>query len=36
MKATAWLVPVFFVGATVILLSRTVGTSVNMDMVFSF
>ena len=34
MKATAWLVPVFFVGAAVILLSRTVGTLANMDMLF--
>jgi voltage-gated potassium channel len=34
MKATAWLVPVFFVGAAVILLSRTLGTHLNMDMLF--
>jgi voltage-gated potassium channel len=34
MRAAAWLVPVFFVGATVILLSRSVGTLANMDMVF--
>jgi voltage-gated potassium channel len=34
MRAAVWLVPVFFVGAVVILLSRTVGTLANMDMVF--
>ena len=34
MRAAAWLVPVFFVGAVVILLSRSVGTVANMDMVF--
>jgi voltage-gated potassium channel len=34
MRAAIWLVPVFFVGAAVILLSRTVGTLANMDMVF--
>jgi voltage-gated potassium channel len=34
MRATAWLVPVFFVGAAVILLSRILGTLANMDMVF--
>jgi voltage-gated potassium channel len=34
MMATAWLVPVFFVGASVILLSRSLGTLANMDMVF--
>ena len=34
LRAAAWLVPVFFVGATVILLSRSVGTRANMDMVF--
>jgi voltage-gated potassium channel len=34
MRAAVWLVPVFFVGAAVILLSRTVGTLANMDMVF--
>ena len=34
MRAAVWLVPVFFVGAIVILLSRTVGTLANMDMVF--
>lgn len=34
LRAAAWLVPVFFVGATVILLSRTVGTLANMDMLF--
>jgi voltage-gated potassium channel len=34
MRAVIWLVPVFFVGAAVILLSRTVGTLANMDMVF--
>jgi hypothetical protein len=34
MRAAVWLVPVFLVGATVILLSRTAGTLANMDMVF--
>ena len=34
MAAVVWLVPVFFVGAAVILLSRTAGTLANMDMVF--
>ena len=34
MRAAVWLVPVFFVGAVVILLSRSVGTVANMDMVF--
>jgi voltage-gated potassium channel len=34
MRAVVWLVPVFFVGASVILLSRTVGALANMDMVF--
>ena len=34
MRAAVWLVPVFFVGAAVILLSRTVGALANMDMVF--
>ena len=34
MRAAVWLVPVFFVGASVILLSRTVGVLANMDMVF--
>jgi voltage-gated potassium channel len=33
-RAIVWLVPVFFVGGAVILLSRTVGTFLNMDMVF--
>jgi voltage-gated potassium channel len=33
-RAAVWLVPVFFVGAVVILFSRTVGTLANMDMVF--
>ena len=34
MRAAIWLVPVFFVGAAVILLSRTIGSRANMDMVF--
>ena len=34
MTALAWLVPVFVVGAVVILLSRTVGTLAHMDTVF--
>lgn len=34
MRAAVWLVPVFLVGAAVILLSRTVGALANMDMVF--
>ena len=34
MRAAVWLVPVFFVGAAVILLSRIVGALANMDMVF--
>jgi voltage-gated potassium channel len=34
MRAAVWLVPVFFVGGAVILLSRTVGALANMDMVF--
>jgi voltage-gated potassium channel len=34
MRATPWLVPVFFVGAAAILLSRTVETLANMDMMF--
>jgi voltage-gated potassium channel len=34
MTAAIWLLPVFLVGAAVILLSRTVGTLANMDMVF--
>jgi voltage-gated potassium channel len=33
-RAAIWLVPVFFVGAAVILLSRTIGSRANMDMVF--
>ncbi len=34
LRAAVWLVPVFFIGAIVILLSRTVGSVLNMDMVF--
>jgi voltage-gated potassium channel len=34
MRAAIWLVPIFFVGAAVVLLSRTVGTLANMEMVF--
>jgi hypothetical protein len=34
MRAAVWLVPVFLVGTAVILLSRTVGSLANMDMVF--
>jgi voltage-gated potassium channel len=34
MRAAIWLVPVFFVGAAVIFLSRIVGSPANMDMVF--
>jgi voltage-gated potassium channel len=34
MAAVAWLVPVFFVGAAVILLSRTAGMLASMDIVF--
>jgi voltage-gated potassium channel len=34
MRAVVWLVPVFFVGAAVILLSRTLGTPANMDTLF--
>jgi voltage-gated potassium channel len=34
MRAAVWLVPVFFVGAAAILLSRIVGALANMDMVF--
>ena len=34
MRAAVWLVPVFLVGAAVILLSRTVGALANMDTVF--
>jgi voltage-gated potassium channel len=34
MRAAVWLVPVFFVGAAVILLSRIVGALANMDTVF--
>ena len=34
MSAAVWLVPVFFVGAAVILLSRTLWALANLDMVF--
>ena len=34
MKAFVWLVPVFVVGAVVILLSRTVGTLAHLDTLF--
>ena len=34
LRAAVWLLPVFFIGAIVILLSRTVGSVLNMDMVF--